>query len=730
MTKFKKKNLFSILFFLLANLAFGQSNDVNRFGYKGKILSATVSNYTKWNSFSFDKNGTIGSVFTDYSEIKGGYTATITKRTKNGFTGTSTFGNFTLTLSGNHISSISFKDDDKTLSRTFTYDKAGNLIKINETYIYYTTDNIEYGANLTGVDNYYNEINKAANDYYNEINKAANDYYNDLMRNPYNYNSSANKARNRINRNANRAANRINKAARNVGVNSYSRVKKTKHTEKASATFSNYVYDEFGNWISRKYVDNSNYSNTQLQDIQYEPDFWSKEMWERVKATGNLRLIEDFALNSLCTATYKKIASDYWNDNILSEVSRKDNNHPDSLIHVASSKIINAVNKETALNLAQKSIFENEVMPIRDYVKVEQTKYINRFGIDVFNQDYREIIDARSNQLKADSIQFLTSQSQHFFDSKDYEKALSSSTIINAIDPTNTFALNMMQEAAYQNILVKELNNSTKEEDYETYLNAYDYSPHIKDIEDRRALYASSLFGKETANEELERVIKLPAHETNTIKTVKKRYKKWMFKNNRGKFLYVGIEGETSFGKVNSLLGVGVTFSLGYTCNVLNFVTGFKYNRLMNTSHIFESPKEPGQAFFERQYFTVPVMLRFNILNGYRGNTYLSAGVELNAVNLTSKLNDVEDIKDDKFAHRGLSISPRVAFGGRIGPLELELFATYDVDNPFDVDYIKSYRVNDQPIESLCDPKAYDKQVNADGFMDKVRAGLALRFVF
>ncbi|MCR5140767.1 MAG: hypothetical protein K6B45_11485 [Bacteroidaceae bacterium] len=734
-----------LLFFssIVGTSALAQTTEMQKwFGFKGKVEKAQIYSDNEMRcSYSFDSlDGILVNPYIEFDETERKlFNENYVSLNKGGFNGVSDkYGPFTVSLKNNLISKVVFKNVDEnsgTYTRTFTYDKDGHLTKLNELYIYYTVEGVEYGANISGMDQYTRETNQALNEYSQNVNNSLEEYQRDLARNPLNYMDAANRASNQINNSASNAANRITNAAGGVGVNAYANTKKKKHTVVLDVYYSNYVFDEFGNWTSRTST-SKNGTFSELQIIEYESDFWSNYFWEKLQKEGDLWKIEAFFNHPKCSKKCKKLASSYWNERILDEIKINYNCSLDSLVRVSSSSIIEPNVKEDALNIVREAIFKEKVLTLRDFSAVPQMKDfsydINRKGISVplFNDEYKKKITAHSENLRADSIAKLTDAATAQFKANDFSSALKTSENLLNIDENNDYAKNMAQEACFELISAKENDNTIKEEDYENFINSYSYSPHLKELQNRRALYASSFFNKSTTNEELERVVSLPTDEM-TRKEVNKRYKKWKYRINRGKFFHLGLGGEYAVGLANSVAGGELTMRLGYTINFVNVTAGLKYNYLTSTPQSFAAPSEAGKGYFERQYLSAPVMLRFNVKRDYSDATYIAAGAEFNFANFSSKLRDINDIKDDNFANKNMVISPRFAFGGRLFGIELELFATYDKDNLFNVEYIENYTLeNGQSIQTACEKDSYEKQIKSNNFLDKVRGGLSLRLWF
>ena len=701
-----KEKILVLLFLAVTMSAWGQTKDMTVFGFKGKVESAEVDKMG--NSFKFDKDGNIDGKFGEYDVNAGKWDwFEIQKRTKTGLTMVSeNYGKVTITIAKNKVTKMVFDGlTNQKCVRTYSYSKDGTLASIQEVLTYYTEEGVEYGANVMGVDEYNRELERLQQEYMEKM-----------------MNGMTQQAAQKW---LEKAQRRLQDKLNGVSVNGYARKKKTKHTKTEKITFSNYAFDDFGNWVSRSYSMDGE-TGQQTQAIKYESLFWSEFYWSKLENEGNLRKIETFALNPNCHETYKRLAVDYWNQQILAEVEKVDNNNIDSLLHISKSPIINAENKETALNIVRENLYTNRVQPLRDYTEVSKMSNFIYGGISIFNLEYKNRINTLSNKLRADSINYLINKANEEFDHKNYSASLKTSKGILVIDNDNKFASNLCQEASYLMIIEKENNKSITEKDYIDFLNEYTYSSHVQEINNNRALYASSLFDKNTTNEELERVNALSTDDS-THKIVNKRYRKWKFKINHGRFLHVGIGGEFAVGGANTIAGGELSLCFGYSAHVLNVTVGAKYNYLTSTSQMFKSPKEPGKGYFERQYLSIPLMLRANLKHGYKGATYFAAGAEINVATFSAKLRNVEDVKDNEFAY-STSVSPRIAFGGRILGIELELYGTYDARNPFNSDYIENYNLaNGEAISTACDLNVYNKQVHPEKFFDKIHGGLAIR---
>ena len=210
-----KKKLLTFCMIVATSFVNAQTTDVSLFGFKGKVTGASINAGT-FGSFSFGVDGNANNkiYLWDGTEEKC-YEVSINKRTKNGISGESDYGKFSATIANNHITKITITGEKNnypsTYTCTYSYDKKGNLVKVNEVFVYYKDEGIEYGGGVYGVDNYQRELQKAAEQ-----------YQRDLLTNPARAQAAYDKA-----------VARITRAQQGVGVSTYARTKKTKKTVKA-----------------------------------------------------------------------------------------------------------------------------------------------------------------------------------------------------------------------------------------------------------------------------------------------------------------------------------------------------------------------------------------------------------------------------------------------------------------------------------------------------------------
>lgn len=700
--------------------------DQKKLGYKGVVTSVAEGSRHK---YIFDGNNNVKS----FHYINGlGFTTT--KRDASGFVGTYNGYNAVIKTGSGHINSLTIKDGSETYTETYTYNKAGECTKASYSRVWYTADAVEYGLNVDD-GGYYD----ALNDYANSLNQLANS--GNIL--------SAGKAAKKAYSSYNKAVNSINK----MSVSSYAKTKKTKHTEGYTYVFSNYVYDEVGNWVTRDWsCDGQNGSETNV--IEYDAAYLSGQRWKQLESAADLNKIADFYAgkvnasdndklrfpiqNAVATSADKEKAAQFWNARILAELEKKGNKVED-LCNVGYAAIATPETKAKALAIAREKVWNENIAKEEDCVKVSNYAQYNVNGNKLFDEKYVLKIQERADALRADSLNKLLAKAEEDMKSNNYSSAKKLSRQALSLDASNQKAAEISSDASYE--MLKEKNNSKTlvEQDCLDFLQENPASSHTTDVQNMRSLYASSLFDKSTSTSELERVLAIPDDEA-TNKIVEKRYKKQMFKNNHGSFFHMGVGFDAGIGTANYSIGGEVAMRFGYFAHFLNVTVAAKYSELGST-YSFTAGKEDVAGAFSRTNISVPVMLRMNLSHTYNTATYLALGAEATVSclgakfkNLETKEADVIKIKEKDFANTNVTISPRVALGYSFFMWEIELNLTYDMNDNFNKSFIESYQVNTKngmvSLPSLAEPKAYDKQVVKPSFIDKCRLGVAARLMF
>lgn len=126
----------------------------------------------------------------------------------------------------------------------------------------------------------------------------------------------------------------------------------------------------------------------------------------------------------------------------------------------------------------------------------------------------------------------------------------------------------------------------------------------------------------------------------------------------------------------------------------------------------------------------MPVDLHVHLTHDWDYAWYLGLGAELGVANIRTNYVDKspantgdKTTKDNDLANTNVHISPKLAIGYTTKAVEVELFAIYDMDNPFNEDYAKAN------YSTIADTDIFKQQIS-DKFFDKTRFGLALRFLF
>ena len=372
-------------------------------------------------------------------------------------------------------------------------------------------------------------------------------------------------------------------------------------------------------------------------------------------------------------------------------------------------------------SLAREHIWNEEVLRERDYQRVANFSKDRKGDEYLFTQEFLNRIAQRSQDLKNDSIKNLLRISQDYINNKNYLAASKVAHHVLKIDKTNTRAVNLCSLSEYELIKENEINGRITERDYETYLSNNPTSPYIKDVENRRALYASSFLNKNTSDKEVERVHSLPC-DAETKKIVDKRCKKLKYR-----FFHFGVGGELALGAANSSYSIEANTRIGHITQPINLSASVKYNYLKKT---FGTPDSPDGGYFSKDYISIPTMLRINYYksNDYSFMMYLGMGAELNVFTMNASFNWTEKIDDLNFSNNEFTMSPRLALGFCGETCDFELFGIYDIGSQYNKAYIDNYNsYHGMSSDFLIDPESYEKQLNSNKISNKLRIGISVR---
>jgi len=501
---------------------------------------------------------------------------------------------------------------------------------------------------------------------------------------------------------------------------------KENHSESFSRTYYNYKTDDLGNWTSRSFrTEASTTTYVQKQTITYEPEFLSDYRWVQLPKT-DLAKVEKFAQDKNITATYRKKASDYWNNNILNELNAKSAEDMDKYCAAAYSSIASKETKEKALDYVQSTIYNSRVVPERDYAKVKQMASMRWDGYLIFNTDYFKRIEDKSLQLYNDSLAGLKQQAQTAYDANDFAEVRVLTDRIKAIDSNNEFAKTLRAEVDYRFLQSKENANIVNQQDYMDFLQANPGSAYDGEVKDKYANLAIKNAKGYRASSEVAEWVKQNRY--SYYDKAKRKVDREYFKAFRGKFVHFGFSGDFNMGGANFGFGGGVHARFGYNLSWINLEVGAKYTYLNSTKGETGRDDDLQGGYFMRQYLSVPVDLHINLTHDDEYAWYLGVGAELAVSNLSANFKEkkptTQSKKDKKIGNQDMLISPKLSVGYTKNTLEVELYGLYDMDSQFNVDYVT-------PVYgTISDPKIFEQQVSDQKLFDKLRLGLSFKFLF
>lgn len=698
-----KRIIIAVILAVACNHAMAQ--DWSKFGLKGKILRASIetSGLDRNNgTLTFSENGTIQKMYLETPWIV--YTPENFSPVKNGYAGQTEYNTFDATVKQGRIVSTKIVETDRqgiknNYNTSYTYGSNGFLEKMSGSRNW-TTTRTEYVERKDKIDD--NGV-QAILTKLNAAKKAGNSA--EVKRLTAEYQKAISGAK-----------------VQTSGGNT--REIKENHSQNFSRTYYNYKTDELGNWTSRTMRDEDGKTYTQTQTIVYEPEFLSGYQWDQLLQEGNLDAIEAFAQRDATTKTYRQKAADYWNGHILTEVATKQNNDLEKYLAAAYSPIAVKDTKDKALDYVQTSIYNQQVLPERDYAKVEKLadkKWNNNL---VFDSNYRTRIKERATQLRADSLAGIQRLMQTSFDAQDYQQTVNEAKRMLAIDAANEYALKLKSEAGHRQLLAMEQSKTINDVAYTQFIQENPTSEYLEEVCDKRALLVSETQGnKFTWNSKV-----LPVFDEKVRQKVQSRSDHARFVRRRGKFMRVGFGIDGTMGLGHTTFGGGINARFGYFCSWVNLEVGAKYNYMTSTKALFGRNADLTGGFLEKQYISVPVDLHIHLSHDWDYAIYLGLGAELGVAKLTSNLREKypqkDNTKDKKIANEDMTISPKLSFGYTTKAVELEAFLLYDMDSPFNEDYLKAN------YSTLCDEDIFKQQVTDPKIMDKLRLGIALRFLF
>ena len=710
-----KKFFFLVLLPLLCSLVVNAS-DWSKFGIKGECIKAS----SQFETLNFDNNGNLTGFILVITGSRIESTGAI-QTVKNGFTGkckiyennTTETGSYQITIGPNGITKLSVKyDDGSTLTSTYSYNSNGLLVKRIDDAMWWEEDSYSLETDAAARERKAQAVIDAA--------------YKAAARKPLDIAGNARRLE---------AAER-KAAAILAGTDVKVKTKKTKKTAKETVVFDSYKSDEFNNWTYRQFKDDDGNHN-ENREIKYTDDFLCRIQWEKLKQSGNLKAIEMFAMNNRTTEKYKKIASEFWNSNILPKIARQDNNNPDSLCYAAFSPVANKETSDKALNMARRDIYDNQVMQERDFNKVKAISTLKVRDQEIFDLDYKNRIDERAEQLRNDSISFLLKQSENALSSGQLSLASQEAKKLLVIDELNYQAKEIASKADFMMIENKEKAGSVTDIDYINFCDYHKDSPRAKTVADKYAQYAinkKSQYKKDGNYDSYPSYLNgvlakdLPMSQ-NARADLSKNSEKSRIELASGRPIGFGVGFAFAGSTGNDFrFEIGPMLRLGRLSSPINAQVSLAYGYSSGNSNGEKGPNLTSSRFL------IPVMLRWNFvrklkemdkLDEYIMTCYLAAGAQL-SIPLGGKLNyssEQDDyVKLEKDFLSKTYISPKIAIGVHgLKYFELELFGIYHTNSLYNKDNLFSIGADE-----LLGQKLFDKNTKKP----QIQIGGAFRIVF
>ena len=679
-----KNNLF--IFLLILSTISIKASDWNKFGILGECNTAN----SQFETLKFDKAGNLSSFIFKFSDSKIESVGSV-QQTKDGYKGLCKIlddgenytGSYQITMGAQGITKFYLKyddSDDGTLTSTYTYDSNKVLIKRVDDEVWWEVDSYSLETDAAARARKADAVIEAAT-------RAC-------ARNPLDFNGNVRRME----------AARNKAAAILAGTDASIKTKKTKKTSKATVLFSDYQKDRFNNWISRKVIVNNNTYN-ERRDIDYTDEFLSRYEWERLKQSDNMRAIEMFAMNKKTTKQYKQIASEYWNSNILPKIAKDNNNNPDSLFYAAFSPIASKEISNKALDTARRNFYDNQVMKERDFNKVRDMASMKVRDQDVFDFNYKNMIESRAEQLRNDSINYLVNEAQNYFSSGQMNLASQLAKDALAIDEFNHQAQDIAAHADFNIIEAKEKNGTITDDDYIEFCNFHKSSTYSTAVADKLVDHAINKKGDYKNRKVFEsfpgylsefQKMSLPISNKANSK-LSNAIDKSNMELAGGRLIHFGI-GLALGGSTASEFRFETALSLlfGRFSSPINAQISFGYGYV-------DGPSGDNKANITVNNLIFPLMLRWNFYRKYRPdilggkgsvNTfYLAAGAQLSLLcnahlNFSSQDKDYTSLSKDFFSKTMLS--PKIAIGAHFSKIyEIEVFGIINSGSLYKIDYLR-----------------------------------------
>ena len=498
-------------------------------------------------------------------------------------------------------------------------------------------------------------------------------------------------------------------------------------------TYYNYSFDVYGNWTFRAAAREDGVSYEQKRSILYDSAFVEQFGWDLAVRSGDLNAIASYARDTRVSAAYRARATQYWNEQKMKEAAGRSQDVA-FLCRLSKEKLLTEENRRTVLEQARKHVYDTEILPLNDYKKIDGYVSYSKEGVSLFDSAWQQKIRSRGTEVRNRMLADYKDKMNRAYGEGRPQEAASWADRILSENSRDADALAMREEVDYQNLAQRVSSGSVSESDYERFLTRYPSSERRRDLENARALLATSHLDKNSSYSELFRVAHLPM-DAATAQTVTRKVNQLRHRLDRqsnraqnGSVLHMALSAESGIGTSLNYSG-GLLLRIGRYSNRVNLVTGVQANfRTLSLAGDLDT----SSPTFHSGTLSVPVMLR---LNRYRGETsafYLGAGVDLTVLPLYAYYN-VEYpyyVKDRRLV-RPFNVSPKLSVGWAFGKVvEFETYAMMDVRSHYDSEYVSDYVYSDgTPLYTTCEEGVYEATIYPLWYQ-RIQLGIALRFNF
>ena len=362
-----KHKIVFILLALLGCVLGTHAEDWTKFSLKGKVVKSVITDENNWLEFQVE--------FSPEGELQDMHYQDVSVQYGNALKGAIEIESYKADLENGTISSLYFDDSYGSWEVWFYYGQDGLLSKITNTKKW-TTSSVEHIKASAQMNEYAAKIRNLKA----ELAKLTpgTPAYNQKMAE---YQAAAEKAS--VN----------NSKSQNI-------VHTQSHTyEGLVKTFSDYEFDEFGNWIKRKVTVNGE-TYFEYQSITYESEFYCTHQWAKIEKSGSLDNVAAFYDDEETTPAYRDKAGEYWNARILNEVFNACGDRLDCLVRTASESICSEGNKETIMDTVRSRVYSQKVLKERDYKALKELVNWQIDSVSIFNSAYQDSIMARSEKIR------------------------------------------------------------------------------------------------------------------------------------------------------------------------------------------------------------------------------------------------------------------------------------------------------------------------------------------